>query len=276
MTSLRDSHVIVTGGSEGIGLAIAAAAVRRGAVVSLIARRAQALEAAVEDLGPRARWATADVRDLAGVRAAVDELVERSGPCDVLVANAGYALPGRFWELPDDEFRDEMDVNYLGAVNAAASVVASMRERRRGHLCFVSSTAGLLGVYGYSAYSPTKFALRGLAESLRAELAPDGVAVSVLYPPDTDTPGFARENEDKPAETAAISGTIKPVGADKVAEAAVRGIERDRFTICVDPLTAALARGVGLAAPILRTVMDRQVRSAQRKTGRPGQVRAGQ
>lgn len=256
--------MIITGGSEGIGRAMAAAAIRRGAVVSLIARRLDRLEATAAELGEPTRWAAADVRDRAALAAAVDALVERSGPCDVMIANAGYALPGRFWDLPDGEFAAEMEVNYLGAVHAAAAVLPTMRRRRQGHLCFVSSTAGLLGVYGYSAYSPTKFALRGLAESMRSELAPEGVSVSVLYPPDTDTPGFAKENEAKPVETAAISATITPVAARKVAEAALKGIERNRFTISVDPMTAVLARTAGLIAPVIRRTMDRQVRKAQR------------
>lgn len=264
MTSLRDAHVVITGGSEGIGFAIADRAVSRGARVSLVARREAPLVAAAARLGAGTRWATADVRDRAALGSAIGDLVAAQGACDVLVANAGYALPGRFWELPDDEFRAEMEVNYLGAVHAASAVVADMRTRRRGHLCFVSSTAGLLGVYGYSAYSPTKFAIRGLAETLRSELAPDGVVVSVVYPPDTDTPGFVKENEHKPAETAAISGAITPVPAEEVAAAAVKGIEHDRFTICVDPMTATLARGAGVLAPVVRRVMDRQIRTAQR------------
>lgn len=267
MTSLTGAHVIVTGGSEGIGRAIGEAAVRRGATVSLIARRPEPLEQAAAALGGGTRWATADVADRAGLHAAIERLVASSGPCDVLVANAGHSLPGRFWELPPDEFRSEMEVNYLGAVHAVAAVLPAMLARRHGHLCFVSSTAGFLGIYGYSAYSPTKFALRGLAESLRAELHPEGIGVSIVHPPDTDTPGFAAENEVKPAETAAISGTIAPIPASKVARATVKGIERNRFTICIDPTTAALARGAGLAAPLLRWMIDRKVRAARRVQG---------
>lgn len=266
MTALRDAHVIVTGGSEGIGAAIAAAAIGRGARASLIARRADQLAEAAEVLGHDTGWAAADVADRDALAAAIAELVSHHGPCDVMVANAGYALPGRFWELPDDEFRAEMEVNYLGAVHAVAAVLPAMRGRRRGHLCFTSSTAGLLGVYGYTAYSPTKFALRGFAESLRAEVSPDGLRVSVVYPPDTDTPGFATENLHKPAETAAISGTISPVPAAKVAESVVKGIERNHFTICVDPMTATLARAGGLMAPITRRLVDRWVRGAQHPT----------
>lgn len=265
MTSFRNAHVIVTGGSEGIGLAVAREASLRGARVSLIARRSELLEAAADELGNDTRWESADVADRSAVLEAVSRLTEAHGPCDILVANAGYSRPGRFWDLDPDEFGDEMAVNYLGAVNAAAAVVPTMRQRRRGHLCFTSSTAGLVGVYGFSAYSPTKFALRGLAESLRCELAPDGISVSVLYPPDTDTPGLKKEKAGKPRETEAISGTIKPISAERVASVTVNGIERGRFTICVDPMTKLLAHASGLMAPLTRAIMDKQVRSAQRR-----------
>lgn len=266
MTSFSDAHVIITGGSEGIGLAVAHEAVRRGARVSLLARRSDLLEAAANELGGDTRWASADVADRYATVTAISRLTGEQGPCDILFANAGYSRPGRFWELDPDEFRDEMAVNYLGAVHAAAAVVPSMRRRRRGHLCFTSSTAGLVGVYGFTAYSPTKFALRGLAESLRCELAPDGVSVSVLYPPDTETPGLTKEKTGKPRETEAISGTIEPMSAEKVAAITIRGIERNRFTICADPMTKLLAHASGLMAPLTRRIMDRQVRSVQRSS----------
>jgi 3-dehydrosphinganine reductase len=137
-----------------------------------------------------------------------------------------------------------------------------MIERRRGHLLLVSSGAGIIGVYGYSAYTPTKFAVRGLAETLRAELKPHGIVVACAYPPDTDTPGFARENLDKPAATAAISAGVKVRSPATVAAAMIRGIERDRLVITADRGTAVLARAAGLLGPLLRASFDRHVRRA--------------
>ena len=97
--------------------------------------------------------------------------------------------------------------------------------------------------------------MRGLSETLRPELAPYGIVVSCAYPPDTDTPGLARENEQKPPETERISAAIAPRGADAVAQAIVRGIEADRVVITADLQTAALARGGRLARPV-RAVVD--------------------
>jgi 3-dehydrosphinganine reductase len=146
-------------------------------------------------------------------------------------------------------------------------VVPTIIERRCGHVVAVSSGAGLVGVFGYSAYGPAKFAVRGLAETLRVELAPYGIVVACAYPPDTLTPGFDRENELKPDETARISAGIKPRTAATVARAIVRGIEKDRLVITADVQTAALARAAGLAGPYLRRMMDGHVRKSRRARG---------
>jgi len=144
-------------------------------------------------------------------------------------------------------------------------VVPSMLDRRRGHLVAVSSTAGLIGVFGYSAYAPAKYAVRGLAETLRPELAPRGIVVACAYPPDTRTPGLDAENQLKPPETERISAAIKPREADDVARAIVRGIEKDKRVITADAQTAALARGAGLLGPYVRWSMDRTVGKVRRE-----------
>jgi 3-dehydrosphinganine reductase len=267
VTTLAGAHVLVTGGSSGIGLAFGRAALGRGARVSIVARDRARLDAAVQELSTsaagdatRVASAPADVADAAALDRAVDGVVAQLGPVDVLVTAAGYSHPGLFVELGDDVFERQMAVDYFGTLHAIRAVVPSMVERRRGHLLLVSSTVGFLGVYGYSAYAPAKFAVRGLAETLRSELVPHGIVVACAYPPDTETPGFARENELKPAATARISASIKPRTADAVAAAMVRGVENNRLVVTADFQTAALARAAGLLGPYLRRSMDRAVR----------------
>ncbi|GAA4488993.1 SDR family oxidoreductase [Rhodococcus olei] len=259
--SWPSTHVIVTGGSQGIGAAVARAAAARGAAVSLIARGEEDLRRTAEPLG--ARWVAADVTDAAALNRAIATLETGSGPCDVLVACAGAALPGRFLDVPIQEFDDQMRLNYLGAVHAARAVLPGMIARGRGHLVLTSSTAGLIGVVGYSGYGPTKAAVHQLAHCLRYEAEPAGVTVSVLYPPDTDTPGFATENTRKPPETAAVSGAITPVSADRVAAAVVTGIDRGRHHIAVDPLTRVLIRAGGLVEPAVRPFLARTIRRSR-------------
>jgi len=267
VTKLSDAHVLITGGSSGIGLAAAREALGRGARVSIVARDPARLAVAAGQLGGTVATAPADVADRAALTAACDELVTRHGPVDVLLAAAGGAHPGYFTALGDDVFREQMEVDYFGTLHAVRAVVPSMVERGRGHLVLVASTAALVGVFGYSAYAPAKYAVRGLAETLRAELVHDGVVVACAYPPDTRTPGFDRENELKPVETVAVSASIRPRDAEQVARAIVRGIERDALVITADFQTAALARAAGLLGPYVRRTMDRQVRRARRLGG---------
>src|SRR5262249_17178695 len=212
----------------------------------------------------RVGTASADVADAPALTSAIEELAAGLGPVDVLVTSAGEARPGHFANLPDEGFRAQMEGGYFGTLHAGRAVVPSMIERRRGHLVFVSSTVALVGVYGYSAYAPAKYAVRGLAETLRPELKPYGIVVACAYPPDTDTPGLARENEHKPEVTKRISATIKPRSADAVADAIVRGIERNRLVITADPQTAALFRAGGLVTPLLNAAFDRKARDPRK------------
>lgn len=260
-------HAIITGGSSGIGLAVARRLAARGATVSLIARGEQRLGAAAAELrdnGAEVLTAALDVSDATAVRATLRDLEADAGPCDALVTCAGLARPGHFLELDDEVFRTMMDVDYFGTLHCLRAVAPGMVARRRGSLVAVSSGAALLGIFGYTAYGPAKFAVRGLMEALRDELTPHGVHVACVYPPDVDTPQLAEENEYKPAETFAISGTVKPMSADAVADAVVRGIDRRTFAIYPNAEMRLLAVGAPALAPLVRRLVDRKVRRARR------------
>jgi len=124
-----------------------------------------------------------------------------------------------------------MAVNYFGTVYITKAVLAGMLTRGSGHIINISSMAGYLGVFGYSAYGATKFAVAGFSEALRAELKPQGIRVSVVFPPDTDTPQLAYEEPFKPAETKAISGNAKALSADLVARSILKQAERGHYMI---------------------------------------------
>lgn len=265
MTSLRDKHMIITGGSKGIGAAVARSASARGSRVSLIARGESDLRATAASIGPEVCWQVGDVTKET-IDQTIQALQDQLGPCEILVCCAGIALPGRFAEVDNAEFDEQWAVNVRGSVLGIKAVLPQMLARRSGHLVLVSSTAGILGVPGYTGYSATKFAIRGLADCLRYEVEPHGVKVSVLYPPDTDTPGFTAENLRKPPETAAISGRIKPVSADHVATALLRAIERNQRNIPVDAATRTFLRLGGLLDPAVRWSFRRSI---DRVTGGP-------
>ena len=238
--------------------------------MSLIARGEERLKDAAAELARsdrRVSMAAADVARPDELSAAVDRLVAEQGPCDVLVTSAGMAHPGYFQDLDDAVFRDQMEVNYFGTLHAVRAVVPSMIERRQGAIVGVSSAAGLIGVFGYSAYGPTKFAVRGLMETLRTELAPYGISVGCVYPPDVDTPQLEYENQFKPDETSAISGAIKPLSADRVGEVIVKGIVTGDAWIIPDVQTRLLARAGGLLRGTLARSFDRTVRKVRERRG---------
>ena len=229
----HNQHAIITGGSSGIGRATARLLTRRGAHVSIIARRQELLdetlaelEALRENPTQRLRAYSADVTDWEQTRQAIASLIADGYSPDILINAAGFAHPGYFEELPLDIFRYTMDTDFFGTLHPIKAVLPTMMERRSGHIVNFSSVAGFLGVFGYTAYGAAKFAVRGFSDVLRQEMKPYGVHVSVIFPPDTDTPQLHYENQFKPLETRRIAGAAKALTADQVAQALVRGIER--------------------------------------------------
>jgi 3-dehydrosphinganine reductase len=276
-TLTQQRHAIITGGSSGIGLAIAADLLAKGWNLTIIARDPARLDAAKAQLEGRLAGRTqqvlaisCDVSDLEGVDAAIGQAIDSLGPPEMLITSAGIAHPGYFAEMPLEIFRDTMEINYFGTLYAVRAVLPAMRRRGGGHVVMISSGAGLIGIFGYSAYAPTKFALRGLAETLRGELKGEGIRVSIVYPPDTDTPQLAAENEIKPPETAGITGNAKVLSAEAVAHAVLKGVERNRFQITPGWEMRLLALLHSLLAPLLFRYFDAlAAKAAKRKPSSP-------
>jgi 3-dehydrosphinganine reductase len=267
MRPAHHHHAIITGGTSGIGKATAHLLVRRGMHLSLIARNEARLEQTRAELeahcvqrSQHINAIIADVADRQATEDAVAMALARSGAPTLAIMSAGTVVPGHIVDLPVDVFERTMAVNYLGTLYVVKAVLPAMREQRRGHLVLISSGAGLLGVYGYTAYSASKFALRGFAEALRAELKPDKIGVSIVYPPDTDTPQLAEENRLKPDITKRITAGGGLLSAEQVARAIVRGIDRRRFAIAPGLEMTLLARLGCLLAPRLHRRFDRIIR----------------
>lgn len=228
----RDKRVFITGGSSGIGKATARLVADAGAHVSIAARGQERLDETAADLRERGEGTvhaiSVDVADREAVQAAAAEVIETLGGIDVVINNAGFAIPGYIHELTPEQFQAMMDVNFFGMVNVTQAFLPTLREQKSGRICNVSSTLGFLGCFGYTAYAASKHAITGFTESLRQELVTDGIGVSLVFPPDTDTPQFHRENEIKPPETAMLSEGAGLLQPEDVAREMAIGIMRNR------------------------------------------------
>ncbi|MCH7958768.1 MAG: SDR family oxidoreductase [Candidatus Hydrogenedentes bacterium] len=271
--NLNDRNVMVTGGSKGIGLAIAREFAAGGANVFLVARNEQTLSEAKEAIQvsfPDIKVGTdsCDVSDYESVCNAVDAMRGEFGEIHGLVNNAGYAKPEYFENIEPEEFRRTMEVDYLGSVFATKAVLPYLRPG--AFIAFTSSVAGYVGAFGYTSYAPAKFAQIGFAESLEQELLSREIQVSVLCPPDTNTPGYATENETKPFETHEISKGAKLMQAEDVASRFVDKLQRGAFIINVNIESQAIYRLKGIAPKLARRILHGMVRAAQKKKGRTG------
>lgn len=259
-------HAIITGGSSGIGKAIAQLLASEGTDVSIIARDRTKLASAKVEIEAKRLHSTqqvltfsADVADQFQVEQAIKAAIEQVGSLDLLITCAGIAHPGYFQELPIEVFERTMAINYFGSLFCIKAVLPSMEQQRRGHIILISSGAGLIGIYGYSSYSPSKFAIRGLAESLRGELKLFGINISIVYPPDTDTPQLEQENKTKPPETKAITATAKTWSAEAVAREIIKGIKKKSFAIAPGLEMTLLAKLHSLLALGIHRYCDRLI-----------------
>nr|XP_039319451.1 3-ketodihydrosphingosine reductase [Saimiri boliviensis boliviensis] len=235
--ALPGAHVVVTGGSSGIGKCIAIECYKQGAFITLVARNEDKLLQAKKEIEKHSindkqvvLCISVDVsQDYNQVENVIKQAQEKLGPVDMLVNCAGMAVSGKFEDLEVSTFERLMSINYLGSVYPSRAVITTMKERRVGRIVFVSSQAGQLGLFGFTAYSASKFAIRGLAEALQMEVKPYNVYITVAYPPDTDTPGFAEENRTKPLETRLISETTSVCKPEQVAKQIVKDAIQGNF-----------------------------------------------
>ena len=205
-------HVIVTGGSSGIGLECAKIYAKKGANVTIIARDKARLSKAVDEVeackveGRRILSISVDVSSSQeAVNLAIASCLRESGSADVLLNCAGISVAGEFDKMDSADFERMLRVNVLGSIYPTRAVLEGMKLKGNGRIVFVSSQAGQAAIHGFSAYAPSKWALRGLAEALQMEVKPFGILVSVAYPPDTDTPGYKEEMITKPEITKKLS-----------------------------------------------------------------------
>jgi NAD(P)-dependent dehydrogenase (short-subunit alcohol dehydrogenase family) len=223
--------VYVTGGASGIGLMVAQLFAERGADVAIFdlhptPEALQAIEAKRRGPGQQVRSYLLDVADADGALAVFRAAAADFGAPDLVFNSAGVGGFTRpFEDYPRDRFEAMVRVNLLGSRNVAAAVLPLMRPG--GKLVLVASLAGLVTAYGYAGYAASKHGVVGLAGVLRVEYKPKGIDVSVVCPPEIDTPMVRQERPTRPPESHAmkmVAGIVDlDVGCRYIVERALRG-----------------------------------------------------
>ena len=265
---------IICGGSKGIGKETAKLFVQMGGSCLVIARNEEILnqarveiEAKITGDGQFVQSAACDTTDAEKLAPILEDFLDQHGLPDYLLNVVGYAHPEYAHKLSLDDYRSNMNANYYGQLVPTLILLPHFVEAKKGHIAFVTSVGGIMSLIGYAAYSPSKYALVGLAESLRHELKPYNINISILFPVDTDTPGFERENTTKPPETSMISDTAKLVSPDKVAEKFIAGLRKKKYEIIFGEgrLIWIIMR---YAPNLLRAYLDMQLRQVRKKLGK--------
>ncbi|MBA3765879.1 MAG: SDR family oxidoreductase [Acidobacteria bacterium] len=210
--NLNGKTAIVTGGTKGIGRAIAEALVREGAGVCISARHEDEIERAVSELGElgegEVTGAVCDVRDYEEVKALIAHTVAELGGVDILINNAGIGLFASVEELSPEDFRAVLETNLFGVFYCCHEAIPQMKRRGGGYIINISSLAGVNAHPQMAAYNASKFGLNGFSEALMQEVRHDGIKVSYIMPGSVNTnfggqePSTEKSWELQPADIA--------------------------------------------------------------------------
>ena len=261
----------ITGGSSGIGLACAELLAARGADLVIFARGQQQLERALKEI--EGNRVSEKQRFLAvgldvSQRSHAENLLRKTavdfGSPDILINSAGVSFPQRFEDIPYAKFDEIVRVNLNGTWNTVSILLPFMKERG-GAIVNVSSVAGYIGVFGMTAYSASKFAVTGFSEALRSELKRFNISVSVLCPPDVDTPMLERAGKIKPEETKAISAAAAVMKPRDVARDVIKGMGRGQFLILPGAGTKYTYLMKRLFPGLVESIIDGKIRKAVKR-----------
>ena len=233
---------MITGASSGIGRGLALALARRGARLGLVARRASVLDEIVDEVGTHGTKAialAADVRDAPALRAAADRLRAEFGRIDLLIANAGIGTTADAAEMQPDDIASVFNINVLGAANSVAAVAPEMVAQGSGQLVVISSLAAYRGLPKSAAYCASKAAVSAFFESVRLDLQPRGIAVTIIHPGFIKTPLTAGRHADMPFL----------MELDDALKLIVRAIEKKKKSYAFPWQLASIVR-LGIVMPI--------------------------
>ena len=229
----------------------------------LLARDRAKLEKVKAELGgAKVETAVCDVADPAAVEAAFREGAARTGAPDILINSAGVIREGYFEDQPLEEFRRLMNINFFGTLHCVRAVLPLFQAKGGGRIVNIASSGGLLGAFGYAAYSSSKFAVVGLTEVLRAELKPQNILVHMVCPGEFNSPMVEGMSQGRTPENVAVVHTIPVLETDAVARAVIAGVEKGQYLI-IPGLMTRLTVALGRSLPSVgRAIVDAKVKKS--------------
>lgn len=260
----KGKHIVITGGSSGLGLALAKELATRGANVTLIARNQEKLETAKSEIitaGGKVHVFSCDVSQMESITETFKKIAAEIGPPDILINSAGILREGYFDELPVDTFREIIEINYFGVLNSIKAALPFI-VKQRGRIVNIASVAGLMGVFGYTPYCSSKFALVGLTESLRYEMKPLGVKVHLVCPSEFASPMTEHLNDTRTPENKAHTLTIPEYDLSTMVRDTIKGIEKEKFMIVPGTLCRLTILGARHFPVITRLVSDFRIKKS--------------
>ena len=238
MAYFTDKLAFITGGSSGIGFETACLLASQGCSLVLFARGQAGLDTACRDIqlrtvttSQRIHSLPMNVADNDDVRQKINHAIDRFGVPDMLINSAGIGTGDYFENITYERFDRAMKINVYGTRNAISAVLPFMKQKGGGHIVNISSVAGLIGMFGYSLYGTTKYAIVGMSECLRSELKRFNINVTVVCPPEVKTKFIEEEAKTLPVESRAVKSLAGLLEPEYVAKKIVSSILRKKFLV---------------------------------------------
>jgi 3-dehydrosphinganine reductase len=257
---VKNKVMVITGGSSGLGLALAKHYGKQGAKLALLARDQKKLEEAKRQVSAQNSTAivetfSVDISNSESVKTVVKDIVEKFGSIDVLINSAGILVEGYFENTPLEDFERVMNTNFLALVNMTHETLPYLKKSK-GRIINIASVASFFGAFAISSYCASKFAVLGFSEALRTELTPQGIRIHVVCPPEFEGPMVDGIDEGRTPENRYLVKTAGTLTVEQVLRGAVRGIEKNQFIILIDLRSKAMVLLNRLLPDVVRLFTD--------------------